>query len=366
MVTVTRRQLGAALLSPLAVPVRAAEPVRLGVAGLVHGHVSWILRRQPGQDVQMAGIAESNRELAERYSKRYGFPMEMVYPTLEEMIEKAKPEAVAAFNSIAGHRAVVEECARRGIHVMVEKPLAFSMEDARAMQAAATRGGIHLLTNYETTWYGTVHELRRAVNGGATGELRKIVVRDGHRGPKEIGVPPEFFEWLTDPGQNGGGALIDFGCYGANLAVWLMDGARPLSVTALTQQMKPEIYTRVDDEATILVEYPQTQVIIQASWNWPFSRKDMAVYGATGYVKQDNRERMRLRLAGEKEESARTVEPPPPPYDDPFAYFAAVVRGAADPRGSLSSLEMNMIVVEILDAARESARTGRRVTLQRN
>ncbi len=89
MVTVTRRQLGAALLSPLAVPVRAAEPVRLGVAGLVHGHVSWILRRQPGQDVQMVGIAESNRELAERY----GFSMDIVHPTLEAMLDAAMQSA---------------------------------------------------------------------------------------------------------------------------------------------------------------------------------------------------------------------------------------------------------------------------------
>jgi predicted dehydrogenase len=268
---------------------------------------------------------------------------------------------VTAFNSIAGHRAVVEECARRGIHVMVEKPLAFSMEDARAMRKAAEQGGIHLLTNYETTWYGTVHEVERIVRGGELGELRKIVVRDGHPGPKEIGVGPEFLEWLTDPAQNGAGALIDFGCYGADLAVWLMKGERPLSVTALTQQIKPDTYPRVDDEATILVEDPKMQVIIQASWNWPFSRKDMGVYGAQGYVKQDDPVRMRVRLPGAKSETAKTVEAPAAPRHDPFAYLAAVVRGEIEPAGSLSSLDVNMTVVEILDAARESARTGRKV-----
>ena len=51
---------------------------------------------------------------------------------------------------------------------------------------------------------------------------------DGHRGPKEINVQPEFFGWLTDPVKNGGGALFDFGCYGANLMTWMMDNQRPL------------------------------------------------------------------------------------------------------------------------------------------
>jgi predicted dehydrogenase len=345
-------------------PLAAADPVRVGVAGLVHGHVGWILGREAKGDVVMVGIAEADRELARKYSERFGFSMDLVYPTLAEMLERTQPEAVTAFNAISDHRAVVEECARRGVHVMVEKPLAFWMEDARAMRSAAERGGIHLLTNYETTWYGTVHEVRRRVDAGEIGEVRKIVVRSGHSGPMEIGVGPEFLGWLIDPAKNGGGALIDFGCYGADLAVWLMGGERPLAVAALSQQFKPQIYPQVDDETTILVEYPAAQVIIQASWNWPFSRKDMAVYGTAGYLKQDDRRRMRVRLAGEEAERPLEIDAPAAPYDDPFAYLAAVVRGEVEATGSLSSLDVNMVVVEILDAARESARTGRRVALR--
>ena len=101
-------------------------------------------------------------------------------------------------------------------------------------------------------------------------------------GPKAINVQPEFLAWLSDPVKNGGGALFDFGCYGANLMTWLMDNQRPLAVTAVTQQFQPDVYPRVDDEATILLEYPKAQGIIQASWNWPFNRKDLEVYGEHG------------------------------------------------------------------------------------
>jgi predicted dehydrogenase len=244
---------------------------------------------------------------------------------------------------------------------MMEKPLAVNMEHALAIQRAARSGGIHVVINFETTWYPANHEAHARIQEQSIGELRKLVVHDGHSGPKEIGCSPEFLNWLTDPVLNGGGALTDFGCYGANLITWLMGGIRPTSVFAVTQQIKPDIYPKVDDEATIVLSYPQAQGIIQASWNWPFSRKDMEIYGRTGYILVPEPRLLQLRQAGKPESEIR-AKPLPSPHDDPLAYLAAVVRGDVRPSG-LSSLEVNLIAVEILDAARESARTGRRVDL---
>lgn len=342
---------------------KPAPPLRIGVVGLVHTHVHWILGREPRGDVEIVGIVEPNRDLAARYAAQHGFSMDLVYDTLDELFEAALPEAVTVFGTIYDHLEVTQAAARRGVHVMVEKPLAVSLAHARAMQAVADSAGIHLLTNYETTWYPSVHAVRDLVQAGSLGPVRKIVVHDGHRGPIEIGVNEEFWSWLIDPVQNGGGALTDFGCYGANLMTWLMGGARPTSVTAVTQTIKPDLYPNVDDEATFIVTYPEAQGIIQASWNWPFSRKDMEVYGKTGYALADNATDLRVRFSATEAEAARTIAPRPLPYDDPFAYLAAVVRGTVDPAGSLSSLENNMVVMEILDAATRSAQTGRRITL---
>ena len=345
------------------VPAPAAEPLRVGVAGLVHGHVGWILGREDRGDIEIVGIAEPNRELSRRYADRYGFSPDLFYDSVEEMIEAADPEALTVFTSIYDHLRVTETAARHGVHVMVEKPLAFSNDHARRMKAAADSAGIHLLTNYETTWYPSVHRTQAMVADGAIGPLRKIVVRDGHEGPKEIGVSDEFLEWLTDPVQNGGGALIDFGCYGANLITWLMDGQRPTSVFAVTQTIKPEIYEDVDDEATIVLTYPEAQGIIQASWNWPFSRKDMSVYGKTGYIHADNNVNLRVRLDDGDPERQVEAERMADQFDDPFSYLAAVVQGRTRPVDDLSSLETNMIVVEILDAARRSAESGQTIYL---
>lgn len=357
----------AALIGLASGIVPAAEtkaPVRVGMVGLNHDHAhGFIPGAVKSQEIQLVGIVEPNRELAARYAKRYQLDTNLFHTNLEAMLDKAKPQAVAIFTSTYDHKRVVEVCAPRGIHVMMEKPLAVSLEHARAMADAVKKGGVQLIVNYETTWYPANHAAYRLIHEQkAIGDIRKVVVHDGHRGPKEIGCSAEFLEWLTDPILNGGGALTDFGCYGADLMTWLMKGQRPTSVLAITQQIKPAVYPKVDDEATIVLAYPKAQGILQASWNWPFDRKDMEIYGATGQILTPRRDSLKLRKANETEKDF----PTPPltgPDADSLAYLAAVVRGEIKPSG-LSSLETNLIVTEILDAARTSARTGKRVMLE--
>ncbi|MDX2247641.1 MAG: Gfo/Idh/MocA family oxidoreductase [Bacteroidia bacterium] len=341
------------------------KPLRLGVAGLVHDHVHGILGRPDRGDIEIVGIAEANQELVARLCERYKISRDIVYPDLETMLEKTQPEAVSVFSSIYDHLAITEKCAARGIHVMVEKPLAVSLDHALKMQKAAQAGGIQLITNYETTWYASNHKVAAMVKNKTLGEVRKMVIHDGHSGPREIGCSEEFLAWLTDPVANGGGAITDFGCYGANLATWVMAGQRPVSVTAITQQIKPDIYPKVDDEATIIVTYPQAQAIIQASWNWPVSRKDFHVYGKTGYAKTLNSQDMVIRINEESAEYPQKELPLSAPLDDAFSFFAGVVRGTLDPAGSPGSLEINMVAMEILDAAIQSAKKGKRVYLKK-
>jgi len=337
-------------------------PLRVALAGLVHGHAFGFFDQfQKRADLRVVGIAEADRQLAAQFEKKYGLAPSLFYSDLEEMLKATHPQAVLAYTNTYDHRRVVEICARYGVHVMMEKPLAVSLEDARAIEKAARTGKIQVLVNYETTWYRSNQAAYDLVHENAMGEVRKIVVHDGHYGPKEIGVGPEFLAWLTDPKLDGGGALFDFGCYGADLVTWLMDGRRPESVTAVTQQIKPDVYPRVDDEATIILTYPQAQAIVQASWNWPYSRKDMEVYGQKGYAITVGSNAVRARL-GEKEETSADAKPLEKRKEDSVWYLRAVLLGGMPAEGQ-SSLATNMIVTEILDAARQSAATGKTVSL---
>lgn len=344
-------------------PAAGQPPVRLAIAGLVHGHVRGFLRSLRGRtDVQLVGIAEPDAALRRTVLTEYALAPELAFDTVDDLLARTNPDAIAAFTSTADHVAVVKAAAARRVHVMMEKPLAVSNADAAAISQAAAASGIHVIVNYETTWYPSLaeaYQLMKVQQGG--GELRKLVAMDGHQGPKEIGVGPEFLGWLTDPVQNGAGALFDFGCYGANIMTWFMDNERPRSVRALTQQIKPQIYPRVDDEATIVLEYARAQAIVQASWNWPFNRKDVEVYGERAYAIATGGEGLRVRLPGAEEVTRRPARLDADESDS-LSYLAAVVRGRITP-GGRSSLANNVIVTEILDAARESARTGRAIDL---
>lgn len=347
-------------------PAAGAEvssPFRVGVVGLTHDHAQGFIADLLGSpEVELVGIAEANPVLVARYTERYKLSPALFYPTLQQMLDATKVRAVAVCSSTFDHTKIVEECAARGVHVMVEKPLAVNLEHARAIEAAARKGGIHVIVNYETTWYPSTQAAAVRLNERREiGDIRKIIVHDGHEGPKEIGVSAEFLSWLTDPVLNGGGALTDFGCYGANLITELMNHQRPTSVMAVLQTLKPDVYPKVDEEATIVLTYPTAQGIIQASWNWPFGRKDMEIYGATGSLLAPGRNVLRIR-AGNTPQREESLPPLEGPHRNPLSYFAAVVRGEITPSG-LSALANNLIVTEILDAARESARTGRRIDL---
>jgi predicted dehydrogenase len=342
------------------------QRLKLGVIGLVHGHVAGFFRqalRRP--DIEIVGIADPDAALSRRYADEFHIDRKLFFTSVDEMLDHARPEAAVLYTSTYGHRAAVEACAKRKIDVMMEKPLAVGNEEARAIHRAAETSGIDVLVNYETTWYASNRAVYDMVQGGQLGDMRKVVVHDGHAGPKEIHVPPEFFAWLSDPRQNGAGALFDFGCYGADLMTWLMGGQRPLTATAVTQQIKPQIYPKVDDEATVILTYPHAQAILQASWNWPFDRKDMEVYGRTGYAITVKRDDVRVRRQGEQNETLLHAKPLDQPEDDSLRYFAGVVRKKIKPSG-LSALDTNLVVTEILDAARQSARSGQTVHLREN
>jgi predicted dehydrogenase len=337
--------------------------LRVAIVGLVHGHVAGFLGSAlKRNDIEIVGIAEPDQQLARRYTNEFKLDARLLYSDVDQMLTTVQPQAVLVYTDTRDHRRIVEAAVRHRIPVMMEKPLAVSVEDALAISRAADAAHIPVLVNYETTWYPSNNAVYQLVRDGALGDVRKVVVHDGHKGPKEIGVPPEFLSWLTDPERNGAGALFDFGCYGADLMTWLMKGAVPITVTAVTQQLKPEIYPHVDDEATIILTYAKAQAILQASWNWPFDRKDMEVYGETGEAITVRRDELRVRRNGDTQEKQQSAPSLAPPYNDPISYLIAVVSGEVEPAG-LSALDTNVTVVRILDAARESARTGRTIRL---
>jgi predicted dehydrogenase len=345
--------------------IKAQTKLNVALAGLSHDHVNNIINSYVKGEVNIIGIAEENQDLVKRFKDRAKLPDSVFFTNLSDLLRARKPDVVLAFNAIEDHLSVVEAAAPLGISVMVEKPLAVSVKHAERMAQLARQYNIHLLTNYETTWYDSNQEAyTRFKNDKAIGDIRKMVFHDGHQGPKEIGVSKEFLSWLTDPKKNGGGTIIDFGCYGANMMTWLMDGVMPISVTAITKRIKPNIYPKVDDDATIIVEYANATGIIEASWNWPFNIKDMELFGQSGYIQAVNSNTLRTRANNSNDYSLTTAKPLAKAFSSHLDYLAAVLKGGVKPGRDLSSLENNLIVVRILEAAKQSAKEGKKVMLK--
>jgi predicted dehydrogenase len=346
-------------------PGNGSQPFRVAIVGLEHGHVDGFFAALPRHpEVQLVGVADADSGLLAKYQQKYNLDVSLLFKSEANMIEVRRPDALLVYTSIAEHRPAIDIAAQYGVSVMVEKPLTISLADALHIREVARKFKIHVLTNYETTWYASNRAARDQLQSGQLGAARRIVIHDGHQGPREIGVPPEFLAWLTDPAQAGAGALYDFGCYGADLATWLMRGETPLTVTAVLNRDKPGEYGRVDDDATVILQYPEAQAVIQASWNWPFGRKDMEVYGSTGYAITVAADKLRIRRQNDRDEHTENASTLPDAERDSLTYLIAVLTGKIHPQGDLSALETNIKVVQILDAARESARTGQTVRLR--
>lgn len=335
-------------------PSKRKGALQIGVVGLVHGHVEGLLwQARERDDLTIVGVYEPNRALFDRLAAKYGLDPSLYHSSLPEMLDTCKPEAVSVMTSTRDHLMAVEACAPRGIHLLIEKPLAFRNEDADRMAHLAKAHGVLVLTNYETSWYASLREAKAMMDAGKVSLPTKMVFRHGHKGPKEIGCSEEFLAWLTDPDANGGGAITDFGCYGAIIATWIMNGERPTHVTATATTLRPAVYPRVDDDATIVLTYPTGTAVIQASWCWTHDNKEADFFSASASLHAGKWNDLWIRSENQERQA---VQPgtKPTTLENEWTYLRHVVRGqcAVDP---MSSLELNMIAVDILDRARRSS-----------
>jgi len=339
----------------------AAPKTRLAVIGLDHDHVWSLLKDIAGEpSAELIAIAEPDPALVKQAQKEVPASVKF-YAEYEAMLDEAKPEAVIVTTSNDRHLEILRQCAKRHVHYSTEKPMATSARDAREMERLAREANIKLMVNYWNEWVAPSHDLFRRVRAGEVGPIQKIIVQYGHSGPKEIGVSQEFAKWLYDPVKNGGGAIMDFGCYGAELSLWLK--GRPERVYATTHKLKIDQGNKVDDDATIVLDYPDATAVIEASWDWPYGKEQVEVFGPKGSLLAGHNTLLH-RAAGARGSNVGpdgegvTLDSLPKQMGNPIAYFVDCIRKNKPIEDPVSS-QLNVQVMEILDAARESARTGK-------
>lgn len=358
-----------AILALLGTPVYAQD-YKIAVVSLLHAHVWLHLGTMlKGDKVTLVGVSETLPDLIARATRedvipqtqnvtRPGVPPAMIYSDWKKMIDETKPAIVWAFTPTNEHVDVVRYCAPKGIHVIVEKPLAATLKEALEIQTLARKHRIHVMTNYGSTWQPAQYAIRSAIESGQIGPVWRLHSVTGHNGP---GDPKKssFAAWLADPVRNGGGVLMDFGCYMALWSLGIM--GMPQSVYATTQHMKPEMFPNVEDNAALVLNYKNGLAILEATWDMPPApRAGNEIYGMKGSIVGTT-----IRKAGAPRGSPGEpvqIAPLPPERSEPIAYMVDRLR-SGQPLDGPSALDINVAVQEILEAAKVSVRTGRAVPL---
>jgi predicted dehydrogenase len=338
----------------------------VAIIGLDHDHVWGLLRDLAAEaNAELVAVAEQRPALVNQAKPKVPASVKF-YSDYVQMLDETKPEAVIVTTENDRHLEILRECAKRHIHYSTEKPMATNAADAREMERLANQAGIKVMVNYWNAWVAPTHDLFHRVRAGQVGPVQKIIVQYGHAGPKEIGVSEYFANWLYDPVKNGGGAIMDFGCYGAEWALWLK--GRPARVSATAEKLKVEQHNKVDDDATIVLDYPDGTVIIEASWNWPYSMGQVQVFGPKGSMLATGKDLFfhpaddkgaKMGLEGERIALDSQVRE----TNNPVSYFVDCIRHDKPIEDPLST-KLNVQVMEILDAARESIRTGQQQELR--
>ena len=345
--------------------IAAQTRTRLAIVGLDHDHVWGLLKIIANEpDGELVAIADPHPELVERAKARVPAGVKF-FSDYIQMLAEVKPDAVIVTTANNRHLEILNACAKRKIHFFTEKPMAASGAEARKMERLAREAGIKLMVNYGNAWPEATQEAVRRIQAGEIGNVQKIIVQFGHEGPKEIGTSKYFVDWLYDPVKNGAGALMDFGCYGADWAMVLK--GRPQRVYATSLKLKTEQHNAVEDDATVLLEYPDATAILMPSWDWSYGKGQAEIFGPKGsfLVRGDG-----LLFQPAKDQTSlqdpdgKPVEtaPVPPEKRNGVAYFLYCIRNNKPIEGPVSA-EINVGVNEIIDAAKESIRTSRAVAV---
>ncbi len=348
---------------------------RVAIIGCVHDHV-WrhiaALRQQPAVDI--VAVAEESAPLRGRAMVESGAARE--YTDYEDMLSRETVDAVVACMENYRHADLTRACTSRGIHLFVDKPMAATLAQAKEMIAAQEASGVKVMIDYPTAWNPGIRYAYQLVQEGCVGDVIQVHHRTANGGPKEMGCSDEFCNWLFDPVKNGGGALIDYGCYGAKVCRWFM--GVPESVTAVAANCARP-YMVVEDNAVLLLKYPKAIGIAEASWSQMgyHPRSGPHILGTEGAIYVDSMNQHGTRGSIGWRGVIKSVNvlmrgysewlPLPPPAmpvgsRNGIEYFINAVMNDS-PIEVPCSLSFNLDVQAILEAGLISAREGRAVAL---
>jgi len=336
--------------------------LRIGVLGMTHDHVWGNLKDLNASALgELVAAADPNEELLNKAKTQYNCPT--VYDSYEDMLEEESLDAVYVFGDNLTGAELSIMAAEAGLHVLIEKPMASTLDGAMRMLAAARTAGTSLMVNWPFAWLPQLQKAFEMVQAGEIGQLFQTKYRSAHAGPKELGCTPYFYNWLYDAELNGAGALMDYCCYGAALARYLL--GQPSRVNGIMGHCVKD-YITLDDNAVIVMQWPRAIAITEASWTQigHLTSYQALIYGSEGTLVVEPGANGKLLLANQAHEDGIAIDVPPAPAGMRNAtdYFLTRISQGLPIEG-ICSAEISRDAQEILEAGILSAQEGKVMSL---
>ena len=343
--------------------------LRIGFASAEHLHFSTLMREAlECSAAEVVGMSVEDAEHRAFLSDR--FPTVPVFSSDRHLFDQAQPEAIVTTRNNRDAVEVVCEAARRGLHVMKEKPMASTLAGADKMIAACSLHGVRLMVNWSSNWSPALHHAKKLVDAGTIGQVWQVYNRSGHGGP-----PQDFMRrdpvarvgwgWLMERELNGGGASVDLCSYGVVASLWLM--GRPSKVTAFGGRYSKDYFT-VDDNAIVLLGYPHGHSVAEGTWTQPAAAHPipLMIYGTEGSiaVTRGNELQLAIRPPARQQAEIQTILAPdlPAHLQSSIAHFIHCIQSGEDFVGLVSG-SLGRDTQEVLEAATIAMRSGGAVSL---
>jgi predicted dehydrogenase len=332
----------------------------IGVACLVHDHIWRIIDGFAAHaQCRLNAFAEAAEDLQAQFLNKY--PGTRCYQHWGEMIDSEKLDILVVTTENCRTAEIAEYAAARGIHLLIEKPMAATLEQAERILSAAKKHGVRLLINWHPNWYPAMQTSFRLLREGAIGQVYDVRIRRAHLGPREVGCTRHFYEWLYDEQRNGGGAFVDLGCYGANICRLLL--GYPKEVIGWRQRLvKTDI--EVDDNGTILMVYDQALGRSEASWCEVPPYYDSIFLGSSGTIVTENN-RVLISTDAKKQPQPIDNDALPPHKQNAANHFIHCLENDCQPEDMCCPM-ISRDAMEIMAAGLLSDREKRRVALPLN
>lgn len=338
--------------------------LRIGVLGLHHDHVWGNLEElaRLESEAELVGAADPHSELREQYGALHGGTVVSAY---EELLDREPLDAVYVFGSNRISEDLTVMACERGLHCLVEKPMAATLAGAERMKAAAEAAGVRLMINWPFAWWPQLQHAIDLALAGEIGPLWQVKYRAAHEGPVELGCSKFFCEWLYDEELNGAGALMDYCCYGSVLADVLL--GPPVNVTGvkLRTGLKPDLV--LEDNAILVMSYPNAIATTEASWTQigKLTAYTTVIYGRDGTLMVEPRHGASLFKATADDPEGVEIPVPEVASDrvTASAHFLNLIRNPDAEVMPLCDADHGRGAQEILEAGMRAAEDQRSVSL---